>query len=493
MLINDKIFVDGIENSPNVVVITDKDGIIQYINKIFISLTGYTKEDVIGKHTRILKSGETPDYVYSDLWLKITSGQIWKGRFHNKKKNGAFYTEDATISPIYNDENTEIIGFIAIKEDITEKLKYLEEIEDKNKFIERITNTSPNVIYLYDLNYKRSIYINKAMFELCGYTSEEIKHFGNTLLDKIVWKEDLDKLKEYHENIKKQSNDRVYELEYRLRHKAGHYVWIITRDTIFERDDKNIPSVILGTIIDITERKENETNLLQSNQTKDKLFSIISHDLKSPFTGLVGYTQLLYDECETLDKEDIKNFSFELYNISRGVNDLIHNLLSWSQLQSNKIMFDPIQINLYDFLQYIFNVSNINASIKNIQLINNVDRNINVYADEKMLHSIIHNLITNSIKFTQEGGKINIYTKRNFYNRVCVYIEDNGIGISNGNIKRLFSLSDKYLIQGTNKETGTGLGLIIVKEFIERHNGEIKIESEEGKGTTVSFDIELYD
>jgi len=251
----------------------------------------------------------------------------------------------------------------------------------------------------------------------------------------------------------------------------------------------------MGIKSDISDKKLYEEILEESNLTKTRLLSIISHDLKSPFSALLGYTELLYSEIDELNREEIKNFSYEVFSISRQINTLLINLLDWSKLQLNNIKPNYIKINLFDFVNYTFDILKLSSDGKNIQLINNTEKNINIYVDEKMMYSILYNLVYNSIKFTPNGGSIIISIVKNYFinkNRIAISVMDTGIGMTDENMSKLFVIDNQYTTLGTNNEKGSGLGLLIVKEFLEKMGGKIEVKSEKNMGTEFIFDVELY-
>ncbi len=246
---------------------------------------------------------------------------------------------------------------------------------------------------------------------------------------------------------------------------------------------------------DIEEKKKVEEDLrllneqlAQSNASKDKFFSIVAHDLKAPFQGLLGYSNILLEEYSSLTKAELKEYAVSINDITKNIFNLVENLLSWARSQLGRMDFQPITINIKETILKIINVLSHNAIKKNIQLDYDVDDKILVNADEKMLHSIISNLINNAIKFTRDGGFVKV-TARLINDFVEVTVQDNGIGISPEDQSKLFRIDTSFRREGTAAEEGTGLGLILCKELIERHNGKIWLESEEGKGATFYFTL----
>ena len=246
-------------------------------------------------------------------------------------------------------------------------------------------------------------------------------------------------------------------------------------------------------LIDLTEYKNVENSLKESseelkllNNTKDKFFSIIAHDLRSPFQSLLSSSELMAKEIETLTQEEIVLFSKELNVSLKNLFELLENLLNWSMMQRDMIEYVPENINLLEIVTNIVEIANQNATEKSISISNNVKKGITVQADKNMLNSIIQNLLMNAIKFTLKAGQIIVSSseKKDF---VEVSIKDNGIGIEPGKISKLFDFHALNTTLGTNGERGTGLGLPLCKEYIERNHGKIWIESELEKGSKFSF------
>jgi len=239
-------------------------------------------------------------------------------------------------------------------------------------------------------------------------------------------------------------------------------------------------------------RKELETanlELWESNKTKDKFFSIIAHDLKSPFTAMLGFSLQLsrnYNETAEIDR---KEYFDVLHKNINNTYKLLENLLVWSRSQRGRIDFTPEQLNLYDLLKEIINLSRFSSEQKLIVINNEVHPNITVYADRYMLSTIIRNLLSNAIKFTSKGGCISIEATQSKDGAVEICVIDNGVGISDEMQIKIFDISENTSTKGTENEKGTGLGLIICKEFVEQHHGKIWVESKTISGSKFVFTI----
>lgn len=234
--------------------------------------------------------------------------------------------------------------------------------------------------------------------------------------------------------------------------------------------------------------KESEANLRQLNATKDKFFSIIAHDLKNPFNALLGFSEILATSVEEEKLSDVKEYSKALYDSAEKLFRLIENLLEWSRTQTGKIPFSPEYFLLDHLIREEIDIQANVLQRKKISAQLLAQDSTYAYADKTLVGTVLRNLLSNAIKFTQPGGKIWIATKV-FNNRVEVAITDNGIGIEKEKISELFSLESSFSTQGTWNEKGTGLGLIICKEFVKKNSGEIWVESQVGKGTTFFFTL----
>jgi signal transduction histidine kinase len=261
---------------------------------------------------------------------------------------------------------------------------------------------------------------------------------------------------------------------------------------------------MIGTTTDITERKEAELELEKSqeqllkyaeelkklNASKDKFFSIISHDLRSPFNSLLGVTEFITQSFDEMSTAEIKEAVTNINQSSQQVYNLILNLLEWSRIQTGRLYIEKSELNLSELIENVINLYQQNAGAKEIKLRFNSSEKLIAYADKYMIETVIRNLVSNAIKFTPKGGKVEVNSvkKENF---VEVTITDNGLGISKENQRKLFRIDQQFKTEGTANEKGTGLGLILCKEFIEKNDGTINLKSEEGKGSKFIFTIPL--
>jgi len=236
-------------------------------------------------------------------------------------------------------------------------------------------------------------------------------------------------------------------------------------------------------------------DLEKANKTKDKFFSIIAHDLKGPFSVVLGFSDILLENHKEYDDLERETYIRYIKDSSDKTYKLLENLLTWAKSQTGRIEFTPEKINIEELITDIILLLEEPAKNKEIKLISNTENNLTVNVDENMINTIIRNLVSNAIKFTPKGGNITIKshttTDENSQQFVEIIVKDSGIGIPPEVQSELFKISTNISTKGTDNEDGTGLGLILCKEFVEKHGGEIWVESEVGKGSEFIFTIPL--
>ena len=233
---------------------------------------------------------------------------------------------------------------------------------------------------------------------------------------------------------------------------------------------------------------DSEKELKGLNQHKDKIISVLAHDLRSPFNGLLGYTEMLANDVEQMEARDIKLSAKNINYAANNLFKLLNNLLEWSLVQAGRIKYSPAKENLLQSVDEVIHLLKINAEQKSISLKEEIDGAIHVWADRDMLDIILRNLISNAIKFTPNGGEVLITSKSN-NGTVEIGIRDNGIGMDENVLKHLLNPDSRISTRGTNNESGTGLGLNLCKELIIKQGGNIRLESKAGEGTLVSFTL----
>jgi signal transduction histidine kinase len=236
--------------------------------------------------------------------------------------------------------------------------------------------------------------------------------------------------------------------------------------------------------------KEGEIRLRTLNATKDKFFSIIAHDLKSPFNAILGFSNLLVNQVKEQDYEGVEKYAEIIQQSSNRAIELLMNLMEWTRSQTGRMELNPEFIEMGKLIRDVIELVIDSANQKSINIILSIPPNIHVMADKAMLSTVLRNLISNAVKFTNQGGAI-IVTVGQEQDGMIVSVKDNGVGIEKNDIDKLFRIDEIYSKSGTQKEKGTGLGLILCKDFIDRHKGKIWLESEKGIGSTFYFSIPI--
>ena len=232
----------------------------------------------------------------------------------------------------------------------------------------------------------------------------------------------------------------------------------------------------------------NEVRLNELNATKDKFFSIIAHDLKSPFNAILGFSNLLTSQLKEKDYQGVEEYAEIIQFSTQKALDLLINLMDWSRAQSGQLNFNPRVLNVAELIDEVIEISKIAATQKLLTITAEIDQTKFFLLDKDMISSVMRNLLSNAIKFTNPGGKIHL-TARQTGTELLISIRDSGVGMRENELKKLFRIDENYSVPGTNNERGTGLGLIICKEFIDKHQGRIWAESTPGQGSQFFFSI----
>lgn len=481
-----------VEHCPLSIAVTDITGKMEYINPAFTSITGYTCEDVYGNNMGILKSGKTSSVVYEEFWNTILSGRAWKGEFINRTKHGVEYVESTTITPIYDSHN-QLHRFMAISDDISEKRKLQNELEENMHRLNLVIKGSRDAPWDWNL-LTHELTFSPQWFNQLGYSEKEFLP-GRDYWMEFVHPEDRDSIRERFRQAIEGSED-CYEVEYRLMHLDGHYLPILSRGFI-SRDQNGSATRVTGTDMNLTSLKETEKLLNFQNQqlkeliaTKDKFFKIIAHDLKNPFNSILGLTELISTSQDELNKERILKFVKSIQTTGLNTYRLLENLLVWARTQTGDIQFEPTEFYVEQLLTDAIALNEGRLQSKNITVSLDIEGKLKTKADRRMIETVLRNLITNAVKFTNKEGIIYL-TALQSHDKVKISVRDTGIGMSKHIASNLFDISVRTTQPGTDGENGTGLGLLLCKEFLARHRESITVESKEGEGSVFTFTLPL--
>lgn len=359
------------------------------------------------------------------------------------------------------------------------------EISEAKELYLKIFEDFPALIWRSRLD-KLCDYFNRTWLEFTGRTMEQ--EFGNGWAEG-VHPDDFDScLNTYVNSFDKRE---AFEMEYRMKNRYGEFRWIRDYGRPFYDIDNTFIGYI-GSCYDITDSKNNELKLLELNATKDKFFTIIAHDLKNPFNAIIGFSEYLVDVVKEKDYDQVEQSARLILRSSAQAMELLSNLMSWSRSQSGRMTFKPEFFRVATVVEEVVVVMDGMARQKAISIEREVDPDLLIFADKDMISTVLRNVISNAIKFTGDNGRILIKASNN-ENEVIVSVNDTGVGISVDKIGKLFSIHENSSTHGTRDESGTGLGLILCKEFIEKNKGRIWTESEVGVGSTFYFSVPRLD
>jgi len=510
-----------IKQSPAIVVITDVEGVIVYVNNTFCKKTGYTKDGSIGQKANIMKAEKETQQKHIDIWNAITNRKIWKGELLNKKKNGELYWESATIFPIYDDKH-EAINYIKVAEDISQ-LKRNEEVQkvilnisnavlttiNLNKFIEfihlelsKIIDTTNFYVTLYDKESEECTLVfhkdqkNKSDYFIVGksLTNYIIKSRKPLLVtqkvkEKLIKEDKIDPIG---------STSKIW-LGVPLISKneviGAFAVLSYDDEKAYNEDDLNTLQLISHQISISIERIEANIKLeralekaTESDRLKTAFLSNMSHEIRTPMNGIIGFIELLNDP--SFSDEEKKEFTTVITRSSFRLLNTINDMIDISKIEAGQMNIIKNNIIINDMLQELYDFFIPQASEKDLDFsfISTLsDEESKLVSDNQRLHGILANLIKNAIKYTEKGSvKYGCDIRGENFE---FYVHDTGIGIPKDRITAIFNRFEQADIEDTRAFEGSGLGLTIAKSYTEMLGGNIIVSSTEGKGSV--FTVKL--
>lgn len=393
------------------------------------------------------------------------------------------------------DENGALLRMVGTIMDITYQKTIELELANEQKLLDNILETSPVGIVVVEKDGAIS-YANEAGVKILGLTKSDIKQLTYNAPDwKITdWEGKPFPDEQLPFMVVKNTLKACLNIQHAIEYANGKRVMLSVNAAPLFDDNKTFNGMV-ASIEDITDRKITEVKIHQQNEelfelnaTKDKLFSVIGHDLRSPIASVMRMTQLLKEEYKELAPGKIEEFlNIIIEGIENGYK-LLENLLEWSRFQTGAIKFSPQNFELKPLIDGNLKLLKPIAKNKKIELLTNPDVNIRVLGDENMINTVLRNLLSNAIKFTPSGGEISVKVVQNNED-VIISVVDTGVGIKKEDIRKLFQLGENFSTYGTENEKGTGLGLCLCNDFIKKHNAQIIVESEPGKGSKFSFKL----
>lgn len=457
------------------------------LNKAILTLNEEDVRNAINNHVTITvvdKFDYAPIIQFSIVLIVLISiGFIWN--YQLRQLNQRLKLSQKELIKLSEQQENEI-----------EQRKQVEaKLRISQQQLTNLVSNLPGFVYrCLDDQYYTMQLISEGCTSVTGYLPSDFIYNKNITFNEIILPEELPAIQQKWATAKKLRSH--FEHEYRIRHANGSIRWIWERGYV-SYDEATELKILEGFITDITDRKIAESELRHSedmlrelNAQKDKFFSIIAHDLRSPFTAIVGFSELLAQRLNSEDYEGMEEYVEMIVKSSKKTLDLLMNLLEWARSQTGRINFNPEYFELQELIDDTTFVLRNMALQKSITFIKELPANIVVFADRQMLNTIVRNLVSNAIKFTPTKGTVTIQASRTEH-ATQIRVIDTGIGISANRIERIFRIDSNETTLGTNEEEGTGLGLILCKEFAERHGGTLDVESEPGKGSVFSLTLPL--
>lgn len=483
---SEELYRNLVERLPDGVYKSTHDGKFVEVNPAMVKILGYdSKEELMAIDIKTELYFKASDRESSDLEEK----QEELGLYRLRKKDGSeIWVEDHGW--YISDDTGKILFHEGIMRDITDRKEAEKALEYEHYLLHSLMNNVPAHIYFKDSE-SRFIRINEA----------HARSFGLTDPGLATGKTDFDFFTEEHAQKAYDDEQEIIRTgkpvskEEKETWFTNPDTWVSTTKMPLLDNDKNITGTF-GISLNITERKKAEDELRIKNEElqklnieKDKFFSIIAHDLRGPFSGFVKLTEMLTEGLPEMTPADILKIARVMKSSAASLNLLISNLLEWSLMQRGITTFNPTSFALLPKVQENIALASVAAIKKEIEISCEIPEEFIISADENMLAGILRNLITNAVKFTPKQGNIQITAKLASDNQVQISIQDTGIGMSAQMITDLFRLDINTSRKGTEGESSSGLGLIICKDFVEKHGGTLWVESYEGKGSTFYFTL----
>ena len=465
---------------------TDLDGLITYVNDNFCKVSGYSREDLIGKNHNIVRNKRVPSFIFKKMWNAIKKGKVWRGQFPNTSKDSSVYYVDATIMPTY-DTNNKMDGFIAIRQNITKQIIARNRIKEKEKLIKAIFDNQENIV-IFASKKRGLISANKTLYEYFDYDNfDEFKHKHQCICDLFINEDgylhpskDMDWLEMIAKNTK---------VDYKAKMKAKN-----EKIYIFDVKVNKINDEYIINLSDIT----NLQNALQKAYSSEKAKSIflanMSHEIRTPLNGILGFADLLMKK--DLDKENKKYINI-INNSGKSLLNIVNDILDFSKIESGELSLYETKSDLFTEMESAVSTFASSAKSKKIDYYIYIDTNIpkKLLCDVQRIKQVLSNLISNAIKFTPENGSVGVYIslKEIVLKKAIIEfsIKDTGIGISKDKTKTIFEAFSQADNSISREFGGTGLGLAISSQYIKMMHNELKVKSVEGYGSEFYFQLKL--
>lgn len=462
-----------------------ENGYIKMVNTPACRLLGYEHHELIDRSVWEFVRPEQQNGLRKLFIKKVKEMDGSPVDIECVRKDGTTFWGEISMRIIRDQKR--VFGVIS---DITARKKAEEALrESEQRLHMALSGTKAG---LWDWNIETGeIIIDDRWAGMIGYKKEEVSpriEFWKSLIHPDDFEKVQSKLTDHLEG-----KTEFYQTIYRMKAVDNSWRYIFDSGMVTKWDRNGKPLRAVGTHQDVTRQKQTEEKLREINATKDKLFSIIAHDLKSPYNAQLGFLELLLEDNKSFSDEQRKKFIKTVYHSTKQSFALLDNLLVWSRTQTDKIPFNPVELLLAQVFEEAVELQRYAAQAKNIMIDTQLDNeSMEVTADQEMVNTVLRNLISNAIKFTPENGRIILGARTANDKKTLIYVKDTGVGIPEQDIGKLFDPASNYSRVGTNREKGTGIGLILCQDFVERNGGKIWVESPPEQGSTFFFTLESF-
>ena len=386
-----------------------------------------------------------------------------------------------TIFFSIRDDSGEVTNIISLVDDVTARKSIEERLNQSEEKYRRLTEGIPGVVYIVSLE-QGGVYYSMGVERFLGYDRDVL--YENPYLWRDSISED-DRL-EYSNILKHFYGEENFEIQYRIKNKNGEWMWVLDRP--ISRIERDGETYIEGLAIDITELVTIRERLSELIAARDKFISIIGHDLKGPMGSMTSVLKQMSELIRERDLENLEMLRNELEKTSERSLGLLMDILDWGRSKTGALILKVEQVDLEAITEEAVSIYIERMKEKGISCSIKIDNGIPLSADKNMIKTVIRNLISNAVKFTSSGGEIHISANKE-EGKIIFSVRDTGIGIKKDKLNKLFHLGNHFSTTGTDDEKGSGIGLILCQEFIEKHHGKIQVESIEGKGSVFTFII----
>ncbi len=484
-------------NQHAIVAITDVQGKITFVNEKFSEISGYHREELLGKNHRILNSGHHDKLFFHNMYRTIAAGKTWHAEICNKAKDGHFYWVNSTIVPFMG-EDGKPKSYIAIRTDITERKKTELALKENTTQLELIIESTAVGIWDWQVQSGETI-VNKRWGDIIGYTLDELAPINIGTWLSQTHPDDLD-ISATALNKYWRGDTENYFCEIRIQHKQKRWVWVLDMGKTVEWQADGTPKRMIGTRLDITARKQVELDLLKAKefaeaatQHKSEFLANMSHEIRTPMNGIIGMTGLLQDTQLTAKQRSYANATM---NSANALLTIINDILDFSKIEAGKLNLEKVLFDLQLLAEEVTEFMAIKCREKDVDMLLRYKPGTEqwVMGDPGRVRQILLNLLSNATKFTAQGYillTIESTQEANDLISFQISITDTGIGITKDKLESVFNKFDQEDNSTTRKYGGTGLGLAICEQLCNLMQGNIYATSQKGKGSTFSVTIKL--